>query len=428
MKRATIPLLSICLLLPFLVAPIFAQEPVVIYVMTDSRELNAEEIAAFETENPDIHVELIDTLAIDVPLTSTLMTALEVGNIPDLVRVQADDMPALVEQGLLLDLTDYFTASSVITFDDISAAANYYKFNDRYYGLPKDWSLDFSIYVYTPAFEAAGIPIPSTTEPMTYAELADIARQLTVRDGNAVIDYGLFIPYYERTITSILIQRGISMFNDDYSEIHLTDNPDVLEVIRFFFDLTMEGVLNPDRSHMERAWTSYLPMFQWGYWYAGSISEANLMYGQLTMLPAPTWDSTLPRLNTTIGPSGLTITAASSHPAEAYRFFEWYTAGAGAAERTRHGWGAPALRSYFRLLPQDTLFDQQRFELLISELPYSDWQLPVYPYESIANTFNPSWERNIALALQGEIDFDVFVSNLQEEINLAILNEQVASP
>lgn len=422
MNRRLFLTLLMVLLLSLSLFPSLAQAPVTLRVMTKHAELTPEQIAAFEAENPDIHLEFIeyDQFTLNVSIMS--------GDVPDVLRIQANELPGYVENEVVLDITDYLASSNIISFDDLVSAADYYKFNDHYYGLPKDWSLDFSIYVYNPAFEAAGIPIPSTNEPLTYAELADIARQLTVRDGTTVTDYGLFVPYYERTITSVLMTLGTSMFNEDLSELVLVDNPVAMDVIRFFYDLTLEGVLNPDRGHLWYAWSGTMPMFQWGYWYGGSIGEGMPMYGQLTMLPAPVWDRSLPRLNTTVGPTGLAIMTGSQHPDEAYRFLEWYIAGEGGRERTTHGWGVPTLFSMFDLLPQDTPFNQQRFRLLQSEMRYSDWVMPIYPYQTTELTFDSTWEANIALALQGAIDFETFASNLQEEVNLAILNEQFSTP
>jgi len=78
----------------------------------------------------------------------------------------------------------------------------------------------------------------------------------------------------------------------------------------------------------------------------------------------------------------------------------------------------------FDLLPHDSAFDQQRLSVLKSELPYSDWVLPVYPYRSIPTTFNQSWASNIQRAIAGDIDFETFADALQDEVNLGILSEK----
>lgn len=413
------------MLMPFLLLPsplLASQSPVTLQVVLLPSELTDEEIANFEAANPNIQIELVDwsTFSFDV--------AIALDEVPDIMRVQATDMQQLVQDGYVLDLTSYIETSDYIRIDDLVNAVNYYRFNDRYYGLPKDWSLDFSLYVYNPAFEAAGIPIPSTIEPLTYAELADLAEQLTLTDGEITRQYGFYSPYLERAITSIFTQRNISLFNSSFSEMHLTDNPEALEIIRYFYDMALNGSMYTQTSEGWNAMVSgQIAIFQYGYWFGGVITEEMPIYDQLTVLPAPTWDTELPRLNTTIGPTGIAISSTTQHPEAAYRFLEWYTVGEGAIERTKQGWGAPNLVSMFDQLPHETAFDQQRLDVLQSELLYSDWVLPTYPYQSIVTTFNESWEHNIELARAGEIDFNIFASNLQEAVNLAILNELLGS-
>jgi multiple sugar transport system substrate-binding protein len=401
-----------------------AQEPVTLRVMTLEHELTPESIASFEVANPDIQIELVssDSFALDL--------AVATGDMPDVLRVGADQVPQLVREDLLLDLTGFFEASDLIHLDDLANAADYYKFNNRYYGLPKDWSPDFSLHVYETAFEAAGVPIPGTTEPMTYAELAELAQKLTIRDGNTVIQYGFYSAGLDQVIKSILVQRGTSMFNEDFTEMQLTDNPAAMEVVKFFYDMALNGSMYPiprDTSEdggVIMQWQGKIPMFQYGYWFGASVDSDLPIYDHLVMLPAPTWDRSLPRLNATAGPVGMVISSSTQHPAEAYRFFEWYIAGQAAVARASTGWGAPALLSLFDLLPHESEFDRQRLSVLKSELPYSDWVLPVYPYRNLSSTFNQSWGRNIQKAIAGDIDFETFANTLQDEINLAIISEQ----
>jgi multiple sugar transport system substrate-binding protein len=398
-------------------------EPVELIVMTIPRELTNEEIAAFEKDNPDIRLKVVEYSQ------QLFELGIASDDMPDLFRVEAKQLPGLVNEGLVLDITDFMTKSKLITFDDLARAANYFVVNGRYYGLPKDWSLDFSLYVYNKAFEEAGLPLPSTTEPMTYTELAELAGKLTQRNGDTVTRPGFYSFYLERTITAILTQRGTGLFNSDSTEMQLTNNPIALEVVRYFYNMALDGRMpitpeNPDIGFS--FFDGKLPITQFGYWMGALVTQDKVVYGQVTMLPAPTWDRSLPRLNTSLGPFGLALSATTKHPEEAYRFFEWYVAGQGAEARAKTGWGAPALVSMQAFLPQEMPFDRQRLEVLRSELPYSDWKLTQYPYQSISTAFNQSWAVNMELARAGKIDFDEFASNLQEEVNLAILSEMRA--
>lgn len=396
-------------------------KPVELVVMTTRRELTSEEVAAFQIDNPDIRIKVVE----NIPQLFELGIA--TGDMPDLFRVDARQIPDLVSKGLLLDITNAMIKSKLIAFDDIHKNANYFVVNGRYYGLPKDWSLDFSLYIYNQAFKEAGVPIPSTTEPMTYAELAELAGKLTQRKGNKVTRPGFYTYSLERAITAILTQKGTRLFNNDSSEMQLTENPIAREVVRYFYEMGLDGRMPSAPESTDNFLAFFdgrLAITQYGYWMGALVTKDKVVHNQVTMLPAPTWDRRLPRLNTSVGPVGLALSATTKHPDAAYRFFEWYIAGKGAEARTRTGWGAPALISMQNLLPQKTPFDRQRLAVLRSELPYSDWKLPQISYRNVLTTFNRSWVANMKLAQAGKINFDEFASNLQEEVNLAIQDEK----
>lgn len=398
--------------------------PVELTVMTTRRELTVEEVAAFEKENPDIRVNVVENIR------QLLDVGIAAGDMPDLFRVEAGQIPGLVKDGVLLDITDAIAKSKLINLDDLSKNANYYVVNGRYYGLPKDWSLDFSLFIYNQAFKEAGVPIPSTTEPMTYAELFELAGKLTKRNGNRAVRPGFFTYAPERVITAILTQRGSSLFDKNSGEMRLTGNPIALEVVRYFYDMGLDGRMHiaPESTKVFLSFfDGKLPITQYGYWFGALVTKDKVVHNQVTMLPAPTWDRRLPRLNTSVGPVGMALSAKTRHPEAAYRFFEWYVAGKGAEARARTGWGAPTLLSMQQFLPQTTPFDRQRLAVLKSELPYSDWTLPQGPHRGAITVFNRSWTTNMELAKAGRIGFDEFASNLQEEVNLAIQSEKRSS-
>jgi ABC-type glycerol-3-phosphate transport system substrate-binding protein len=74
---------------------VVAQDSIILRVVLSSSELSEEQIASFEEANPDIQIELIDwhTFSYD--------TAVALDEAPDVMRVQATDMPQLVEDGLV---------------------------------------------------------------------------------------------------------------------------------------------------------------------------------------------------------------------------------------------------------------------------------------------------------------------------------------
>jgi len=64
----------------------------------------------------------------------------------------------------------------------------------------------FSLIYDTADFEAAGIPLPSKDEPMTWEELADIAAKLTIKEGDVTKRIGMEWPF-TTPIWTVLIQE-----------------------------------------------------------------------------------------------------------------------------------------------------------------------------------------------------------------------------
>ena len=49
----------------------------------------------------------------------------------------------------------------------------------------------FRLWINKKLFAAAGVPLPSETVPMTYSQLFDLAKKLTIKNGDTITQYGL---------------------------------------------------------------------------------------------------------------------------------------------------------------------------------------------------------------------------------------------
>jgi multiple sugar transport system substrate-binding protein len=342
-------------------------------------------------------------------------------------------LPRFVLQGILLDITPYLEASELISIDDLAPANNYFVVDGAYYGMAKDWSPDFSLFISNNAFEEAGLEIPSTTEPLTYEQVGELARQLTVKEGDRTLRYGYGYGFLERQVQLMLAEKGVSLYSEDFKEIHITDNPDAIEALRWFYDLAVDGVI-PTPLDPAATWTGQTFMdgqygiISYGYWFSGMVTgatEESPVYNAVTMLPAPTWTGEA-RYNPTWGPTGIAIAADSKHPDEAFRFFEWFNAGDPALARAASGWGVPALNSLQDLMPTETPFQQAALEQVQNEMAVSDFVIPVNPYYDSA-VFTSTWELYLEDALRGTIDFDEMLELVEVDVNAAIRDGVIAA-
>jgi len=395
-----------------------------VVVMHQRTELSEDQEKQFEADNPDIEIELVEA---DMTRFFAMYAA---GNPPDLMRVQAPDIPQLLARNMLLDLTPYFQTSAVVKLDDLAPANNYYKANSpteigqgKIYGMVKDWSPDFTLYAYKKAFDEAGVPVPDPTKPLTYAEVSSLAKKLTKREGDRTARWGFAYQneWIDRMIMNLLAESGQKLYSDDFTKINLTSSDEAKRIAQYFFDLAKENVtanpLNPSPSWVGEDFTKgTVGLIQYGYWFS-AMAESDVTKGNVVMLPAPTW--TNKRLDPTMTATGMVISKATKVPDAAWKVFEWYNGSKPALDRFSSGWGVPSLVSKYNMIPTTTPFQTQAKAVLEEELQYATAPLQFNPYLG-GDTFSKIWSKDLEAALRGQSTFDEFLQNVESEVNAAI--------
>lgn len=409
-------------------APAASTAAVKLTVMYQQNELSDGEVKQFMTDNPAITVERIDS---DPTKFKAMLTA---GTPPDLFRTQGPQVPNLVERKIVRDLNDYFQTSGVLKLDDLAPANNLYVYKGGRYGMVKDWSPDFNLFISKPAFEEAGIPLPSATEPLRYSDLPGLAQKLTKREGDRTVRMGWGNPEgltLVRTLQIVLAEQDQKLYKGDFSAITLTGNPKAVEFLTYVYDLAKQNVIwNPLNPSPNWAGDDFVKgqvgMVQYGYWFSGMVSttkDAAVGGDKTVFLPAPSWSGK--RLNPTISGTGMVMAQATKNPDAAWKFFEYYMAGAPAQARAKSGWGVPPLKSQYAQMPQETNFQKQVQQVLQDSLKYADYALAANPYYD-DSAFDTSWASNLEQALRGTISFDQLVQNVENDVNAAISDGKAA--
>jgi multiple sugar transport system substrate-binding protein len=414
--------------------PRFQTDTATVTFMINSNELSDDEINQFHEANPDITFSRIDY---DQTRFYAMLAA---GTAPDIVRVQAPTIPQYVARNLLLDLTPYFEASSVLQPDDLMPVNDYYRADGplaigqgNRYGMVKDWSPDMTIWVNAAFLEEAGFTV-DPTERLTYQELADIARATVQKVGDRVLVHGLLFAnagaWIDRVWMAMLLEKETSLYSEDFRTISLRDNPDVLDVIRYYYDLTAEGISDSVIAPLSAGWqgeafvNGQAACLQYGYWFTpmGNTGEAE---GQAVMLPAPTWADN--PVSPCITATGGVITAGTQNPEAAWRVFEWYFGQEPAHNRASSGWGVPGLRSLLDLIPNETDFQQATRAVLDAELEHN-YTIPFNPYliQPEPTPVAASYMTNLEAALTGAMTFDELIEVVERESQEAI-DEGIAS-
>jgi multiple sugar transport system substrate-binding protein len=407
-------------------------------------ELSESEMKQFQSQNPNI------TLANQSMDDVKFFAMLAAGNPPDILCLQGHGFPHLLARGIPLNLSPYVEVSKLIKIDDLAPSCNYYKAmspmdigKGDLYGMPKDWSPDLSYFINTVLFERAQVPIPDDTKPVTYDQMADMAKKLTKKEGDRTLSWGWCWAngWEDRYWLIWLAQNDKSLFSSDFQKFLLADSPDAKQMVKFLLDIAKAGYAQSPLSPSPRGWpgpdfvAGQIAMQQYGFWFSGMVAGdigSEGMVGEFRekgmMMPAPIWGDKGKRFSPTITSTGAICVRKTTHPDETYKAWEWYHAGEPAVTRSKAGWGVPALKSLYKNIPGEEVSPMrgQIKKVLMDELKYAEFVIKFNPFlrgmggggetSAVASVFLGYWERY----LRGQMSFDEIIGNIQKDVDAMI--------
>ena len=399
--------------------------------MMNAGEMSEEQVKQFNKDYAPIVLERID------PDETRFFAMLAAGNPPDLYRIQAPSIPQLIARNIAKDLTPYFQASPVIKPDDLAPGNFYYFAEDAFhigkgkiYGMVKDFSEDYSQYVNKTFLDELKVPVPSTTEPMDYDQLAEFAKAATVMEGdkNKVTGWFFEAGWTVRTWMLRLMAMDQSLYAEDFSEIKLVDNPEAVAAVKWHFDLQKAKYANSSINPLQNwAGPDFLARLstsvQYGFWFSGFIlgnRPPEHPDDDILHIPAPMYNKK--RMSPTHAATGTVMTQASKNPDQAWAAFEWYNGKEPAVDRAKSGWGIPGLKSFYAMIPEATPAQKQFKDVMLDELKYADSVLQYNPYllQSEPQPESAAYAKNSEPALLGDMTFEELLQNIQDEVNAAI--------
>jgi multiple sugar transport system substrate-binding protein len=395
-------------------------------LMHQRNELSEKEQQQFEAANPTIRLYLINNDH------TALMAMTAAGNPPDLFRLQAPDVPGFLARKMLRDLTPNFKLSAAIKLDDLAEANKSYMYTGmavgggNIYGMCKDWSPDLTLYANKKLFAAAGVALPSDETRLSYQDVAQYAQRLTKKAGDRVevVGFGYANDWLDRIVEAQLNTEGASLWAPDFGRLNATA-PEARKALAYWFELARANVtfnpLNPAASWSGDQFTKeQVAITQYGYWFS-AMAESDKTKGNVVKLPSPTWGPN--HKNPTITATGAAIHARTNVPDQTWTAFEWYNAKEPAVARAKSGWGVPALKSLYQLMPSETPFQKQVQKVLQGELRLADVAVRFNPYIA-QNTFPKTWTKHLEAALKGQLSFDQLLTSLERDVNEVIKEGQ----
>jgi len=398
-------------------------EDVTVDVMIGAQDVSKEQIAEFEDLNPGIKLNIINY---DLARLNTMLAS---STPPDVAFGNAVGSANFNARGLATDLTPYLADSDVLTEDDLQPVNDAFRWDGSksgvgpIYGIVKDWSQDNALWYNTALFDAAGVDYLSDTEPVTYDELLDIAKKLTVTEDGTTKVYGLGMEWawsLYGPIAAMVMQQGGSLFNDDLSEIDFT-TPEAQRALQWFVDYGQSGVgatsLNPlpDGSDFSTFAAERMAITQDGYWFGGNFAGDDALK-TVRFAPAPTMGDTPAAMS--FGGAGLWIPEGAKDKDAAWKFMEYFLAGPPAEARATSGWGLPALKSLADKLPQDQDFQKQAYTVVQSQIENTK-PLPDSPFIS-AGLLQDTIDKYLQQAIKGDITVQEAGAGLTDELNKAL--------
>ena len=392
-------------------------------VMIGAQDLTKEQKAEFEAENPGIKVNIITYDA------TRLNTMLAASNPPDVAFGNAVGSANFNARGLAADLTPFLADSKVLTEDDLQPVNDAFRWDGKrsgkgpIYGIVKDWSQDNALWYNTALFDAAGVPYLSDTEAISYDELLEVAKKLSVVNGSTTEVYGLGMEWawtLYGPLSAMVEQQGESLYNDDLTKIDFTTDA-AQRALQWFVDYGQSGAgptsLNPlpDGSDFSTFAAGRMAISQDGYWFGGNFAPDEAMK-TVRFAPAPTMGDKPVAMS--FGGAGLWIPEQSDHKDAAWKFMEYFLAGAPAEARASSGWGLPSLKSLADKLPQEQPFQQQAYAVVQNQLEHTA-PLPDSPFIS-ANLLQDTIDKYLQLAIKGDLSVAEAGAQLTDELNEAL--------
>jgi multiple sugar transport system substrate-binding protein len=401
--------------------------PVTLKVMYARAEFSEDQQAQFEATHPNIKINFIED-----DLTR-LISMFAAGSPPDIMKANGVILPRFLISKLVLDLEPYIAASKVVKKDNLAPCHVLLKYDGKItgqgdlYGVAKDWSPEFSLFINTDALDKAGIPVPADDQPLTYTTLLDMARKLVVKEGGRTLQWGFgseaMTWAWTQTLMESLGQLGQNLYTSDFKQMVLVDNPEAVKYVKYWFDIAKED-LSPNPLDPTSTWEGdeftkgKLAMAQFGYWFS-AMAESDVTKGKVKMLPAPMWGGTAHR-DPCAAATCTCISSQSKNAEAAWEWMEWFHAGQPAIDRAKGGWGVPALTSLYNLMPNQTPFQQQVQKVLAAEMKVAGAPLQYNPYYDAQSTNSDIWKTNLEQGLRGTVSFDEMIKNIEKANNDAI--------
>ncbi len=297
-----------------------------------------ERVNMFMEKNPDIKVEL---LYIPSDYSQKVQTMIAGGTAPDVIQL-SEDVHSYSSKGQVISLNDFVSKDGLdlkVRYGETGGLTTAYSMDGNLYAMP-DRGGALILYYNKDMFDAAGVSYP--TKDWTWVEFLDATQKLTVREGDAVTQYGFAAGGWWPWWMSFIYMNGGAIL--DASGQPVANSPETVEAIQFYNDLVYKYQVAPSPEDYANLGTNSpdplfaqgkVAMSTTGFWGIGGLKDATF-----------NWDIAPLFKNknnaTVVFGSGLAISKDCKNPEAAWKLIEFLTSEEGQAPIIEFKQDAPA--------------------------------------------------------------------------------------
>jgi multiple sugar transport system substrate-binding protein len=371
----------------------------------------------FMRQNPNIKVEYT-TIPNGTQYVAKMQAMIVGGEAPDVFFLQSDYYRDFVKRDFLLNLDSYI-ARDFNTDDLIESAINLSTVDGSYYGIESCIVVPMLFY-NKEIFDEAGIPYPPSdpNEAWTWEEFVDVAKRLTIRNGNQVEQYGVYgLEDYYQTI-ALIMSNGGNWFNEDASK-SVANTPEVKEVLQKIYDLRVVEGAAPEAKLLTNSGMSSSQMLQTGK--IAMLINGSWALQELANMDFEVGTAVLPKFDRSVthGQAHLHVASKDTkHPEEAWKLIQFLSSEEYQLQNVRAGLWLPNRKSlYTEEGIKSWLTEGVHPEGFEKMIPYFLDSL-VYPYAMTASQkIQEDTTAQLDAFFLGGQDLDTTLMNIEESAN-----------
>ena len=350
------------------------------------RAVEAEQLAlletAFETENPDIDIRLVEGPNASDSVENLYTTSFLLGDSPyDLVYADVVWIPKFAAAGWLRNLSDYVDPAELGAFLAADIQAGTYQ--EGFYRMPFRSDMGM-LYYREDILNQLGLDPPNT-----FQELIDASKRAQAETDikwgftwQGAQYEGLICDYLE-----VLTGSGGFWVNPDTKEVGL-DRPEAVEALQFLKSTIDQGITPPGVTNyleedslrpFENGDTLFLR--NWPYVWAEANKAGSVVQGKIQLKPMVHAEGKSPAA--TLGGWGFGIAKTTPHPEAAWRVVDYFTSAAAQKEFVLAYAYVPSRRNLFT--DPDILAKYPHYEQLLAVAEETVPRPPVGQYAQVSD-------------------------------------------